>query len=75
MFEPTIHHLHLPTKNKCVSPNSHTFQHIYKGDIQKYHGILLQRKIQKQNAQIWKDTEEKDTVPINQFIQEEIHFV
>jgi len=72
MFEPTIHHL--PTKNKCVSPNSHTFIYIYKDDIQKYHGILLQRKIQKQNAQIWKDTEEKDTVPINQFIQEDVLF-
>ena len=82
MFQPSPYLS--PTKNKSITSNSHTFQHMYKDDIQKYYGILFQQKLQQQNEQIWKDVEEKDkknkknkknTVPINQFVEEEIEFV
>ena len=61
-----------PTKNKSITSNSHTFQCIHKNNIKLYHRILFQ---QKQNEQTWKDVEEKDTVPIHQFVEEENEFV
>jgi len=67
-----------PTKNKSISPNSYTFQIIYKNDIQLYHGILLKKKLQKKNILIWKNIEEKktkDNISMQSFIQEEIQFI
>ena len=75
MFQPSPY---LSPMKKSVSSNSHTFQHIHIHNIQKYYGILFQQKLQTQNEQIWKDVGKKDkknTVPINQFVEEEIEFV
>jgi len=72
MIQPSPY---LSPMKKSVSSNSHTFQHIYKDNIQIYHGILFKIKLQKQNERVWKDVEEKDTAPINQFVEEEIEFV